>query len=187
MWQIGPIIRGRNHSVGMPLQPIPAGRGWYFDFPHPHLGAGHVHYVTFNPGPIAGASRIVVRYRVEAPRGVRFLPREHPQEPATVSLFFQRRGDTWRGRGAFEYFRWYAPPPTVRPLAPGEYEMSVSLNDPRWISVQGRPASTNPEAFRAALAETQSLGLVFGSPSARGHGVYSTGPARFRLISFQLR
>jgi hypothetical protein len=97
-WVIGPHIRGRNHSVGMPVHPTPAGPGWTFDFPYPHVEAGHVHYVTFNSSrPLAGASRIVVRYRVEAPRGVRFVPRENPGMPGTVSVFFQRRGDSWRG------------------------------------------------------------------------------------------
>ncbi|HLL30420.1 MAG TPA: hypothetical protein VK403_05440, partial [Allosphingosinicella sp.] len=33
-WTIGPIIRGRNHSVGMPLHPTARrGGGWYFDIP----------------------------------------------------------------------------------------------------------------------------------------------------------
>lgn len=184
-WEIGPTIRGRNHSVGLPPSPVPFSRGWYFDFPYPHVGAGHVHYVTFDPGPLAGKSRIVVRYRVEAAGNVRFIPRENPSAPATVSLYLQRQGDSWSG-GRHEFFRWYAPTRTVTQISPGEHEMIVSLRDPLWTSVRGRPTWQNPAAFEAALAETDRMGLVFGSTEARGHGVYSTGPARFRLISFQV-
>jgi hypothetical protein len=184
-WEIGPHIRGRNYSVGMPLHPAPAGAGWSFDFPYPHAGAGHVHYVTFKPGRLAGASRILVRYRVEAPREVRFVPQEAPAAPATVSLYLQRYGDSWSAR-RHEFHRWYAPVHTVRVIAPGEHEITVSLGDPSWTSVNGRPVSANPAAFHAALAETERVGLVFGTHGARGHGVFATGPARFRLLSFRI-
>ena len=185
-WEIGPVIRGRNFSVGMPPHPTPVGRGWYFDFPYPDVEAGHVHYVTFDHGPMAGKSKIVVRYRIDAARGAQFKPRETPASPATVSLFLQRRADNWKAKGQFEYYRWYAPPKTVRELAPGVGEIIVSLDDPEWISVLGKPAASNPAAFRDALAQAERVGLVFGSSTARGHGVYSTGPARFTLVSFQI-
>lgn len=185
-WEIGPIDRGRNISVGMPSRPTPAGRGWYFDFPYPREAAGHVHYVTFRPGAIIGKSKIVVRYRVEAARGVRFIARDTPAQPATVSLYFQRRGDNWTGRRQHEFFRWFAPPATVRQIKPGEHEITVSLRDGMWGSVLGKPASANRAAFDSALAQTDRIGLVFGSASRRGHGVYATGPARFTLISFRI-
>lgn len=183
MWEIGPIIRSRNYSVGMPLNPEPADRGWHFDFPYPNEAAGHVHYVTFNPGPLLGKSRIVVRYRVDAARGAGFVPREAPGAPATISLFLQRRGDNWSAKRQYEHFRWYAP---QREIRPGVHEMVVSLDDPEWISVMGKPVSVNPEAFRDALAQTHRLGIVFGSAGGRGHGVYATGPARFTLIDFRI-
>ena len=186
-WEIGPIVRGRNSSVGMPPAPTPAGRGWYFDFPFPSEQAGHVHYVTFRPGSLAGKSRIVVRYRVEAASGVSFVPRDRPQEPATVSLYLQRRGDNWSGRGPYQFYRWFAPPSTVKRIQPGVHEMTVSLNDGRWLGVSGgRRAQDNRAAFAAALARTDRVGLLFGSSSRRGHGVYATGPARFTLVSFRI-
>lgn len=183
-WEIGPTIRGRNYSVGMPLSPSPAGRGWYFDFPYPSEAAGHVHYVTFQPGSLAGKSKIVVRYRVDAPPGVQFRARKAPEQPATVSLYFQRYGDNWTARRHFEYYRWFAP--TVREITPGLHEMTVSLRDNGWISVLGKPRTSNPAAFEMALAETERVGLLFGSASGRGHGVYATGPARFTLIDFRI-
>lgn len=184
-WQIGPIVRGRNYSVGMPLTPSPGRSGWHFDFPYPSARAGHVHYVTFNHGPLTGKRRIVVRYRVDAAPGVRFVPQEEPQSPATVSLVFQRRGDSWSGRGRYETYRWYAPGHTVMPIAPGEHVMTVSLDDV-WTSVHGETAAAEPLGFRQAIDGAERIGLVFGSSSARGHGVYATGPARFTVTSFRV-
>ena len=185
-WEIGPIIRGKNYSQGMPLRPQPTRTGWSFDFPVGSREAGHVHYVTFRPGPIAPRSRIVVRYRVDARAGTRFVPQESPELRGTVSLYFQRRGDNWTAKGRYEYFRWYAPGATVREIAPGEHEISVRLDDPNWISVQARTAGSNPAALQAALADIDRIGLVFGSTAARGHGVYATAPARFTLLSFRI-
>ncbi|MBA3676708.1 MAG: hypothetical protein H0W74_04810 [Sphingosinicella sp.] len=186
LWGIGPIIRGRNYSQGMPLQPTPLRQGWFFDFPYPSAEAGHVHYVTFNPGSLLGKSRITVRYQVDAGRGTRFVPQESPGVPATVSLYFQRRGDTWSAKGRYENYRWYAPAHSVRQIRPGVQELTVSLNDPAWGSIHSQTAAGSPGAFREALADTSSLGLVFGTVGYRGHGVYSTGPARFTLISFDI-
>jgi hypothetical protein len=59
--------------------------------------------------------------------------------------------------------------------------MTVSLSG--WTSVNGRP---NRTAFEDALVATDRVGLVFGSSSARGHGVFATAPARFTLISFRI-
>jgi hypothetical protein len=184
-WEIGPVIRGRNYSQGMPPAPVPAGRGWMFDFPGEATSPGSIHYVTLRTGPLEGARGLIVRYRIDAAPGVRFVPQEKPGEPATVSLMFQRAGDSWSGK-RHEFHRWYAPTATVRELGPGRGEIVVNLDDAAWISVFGRPASQFPEAFADALSETERVGLVFGSAGARGHGVYATGPARFRLDSFRI-
>jgi hypothetical protein len=185
-WEIGPIIRGKNHSVGMPLSPAPTRGGWSFDFPVGSAAAGHVHYVTFRPGSLAGKSRIVVRYRVDAKPGTRFVPQANPDQTATVSLYFQRRGDSWTGKGSYEHYRWFAPSATVRPIAPGEQEISIALDDPQWTSVLGKPAATDPGAIRGALADIDRIGLLFGTTYARGHGVYATRPAKFTLLSFRI-
>ena len=142
--------------------------------------------MTFSPGSLAGKSRIVVRYRVDAPRGTRFVSQETPDQTATVSLYFQRRGDTWSAKGRYADYRWYAPPGTVRAIAPGEHELTVSLHDPQWGSVFSQTAAGDPRAFQAARPEADRLGLVFGTSSARGHGVFATGPARFELLSFRV-
>ena len=184
-WEIGPVIRGRNYSVGMPSTPPPRGAGWSFDLPVSAPAPGHVHAISYEPGPLIEKSRITLRYRVDAPRGTRFVPQEQPGMPGTVSLFLQRYGDNWSARGRYAHYRWYAPGRSVRQIAPGTYEMTVDLDD-EWTNVSGRPASSHPVAFEDALADTGRIGLVFGSTSARGHGVYATAPARFTLLSFRI-
>ena len=68
-WVIGPVIRGRNYSEGMPLHPSPGPEGgWHIDLPR---APGSVHYVTFRHGSLAGKRRIVMRYRVETEPGAR--------------------------------------------------------------------------------------------------------------------
>lgn len=186
-WEIGPIIRGKNYSVGMPLRPEPTRRGWSFDFPYDTRADGHVHYVTFRPGSLAGKSRISVRYRVDAAPDTRFVPQEHPHLPGTVSLFLQRSGDNWTAKGRYALFRWYAPGHSVKQLAPGIHSMTVELGDPQWVSVLGgKTPVDHPAEFAAALENVGRLGLVFGSTSARGHGVFATAPARFELLSFEV-
>ncbi|HEY0597656.1 hypothetical protein [Sphingopyxis sp.] len=186
-WEIGPIIRGKNLSPGMPARPMPTRGGWYFDFPVGSAAAGHVHYVTGRTGALAGTSRIVMRYRIDAEPGTRFVAQENPRAPATVSIYLQRRGDNWTGRGRYQYYRWYAPVPTVRELAPGEHEISVRLDDPYWISVAGRNAIKTPGAMEDAIGDLDRIGLVFGTTAHRGHGVFATRPARFTLLSFEIR
>ena len=186
MWQIGPIIKSRNYSHNMPLHPAATRDGLRIDFPFPDAGAGHVHSVTFQHGPLAGKRRIVMRYRIEAAPGTRFFPQEDPERPATLSLFFQQRGDTWTARGRYETYRWYAPAAKVIPLTPGEHAVTIALDDPNWISVWARTAAAQPEGFRAALADTDRVGFVLGSPSARGHGVFATGPASLTVTAFEV-
>jgi hypothetical protein len=184
-WEIGPWVRGRNYSVGMPASPSAApGGGLAMTFPV--AGRGQVDAMTTAVGPLAGAREIVVRYRVDAAPGTRFVADETPDQPATVSLYFQRRGDNWSGTGRYESHRWYSPARAVMPLSPGVHTISVRL-DETWTNVNGRPNSEAPDAFAAALQETARIGLAFGSASRRSHGVYATGPARFTLLGFDIR
>lgn len=186
-WEIGPVIRGRNHSVGVPETPIPARRGWYFDFPYPHEGAGHVHYVTTGTGPLLGRSRIVMRYRIDAAPGVRFAPQEAPGATATLALYFQRRGDNWSARRQYEHYRWYATHANRVPVSPGEHEISLPLDGRNWKSLYAATGADAPLEFHDALENADRVGFVLGGGSSAGHGVYATGPARFTLISFEIR
>lgn len=182
-WEIGPIIRGKNYSVGMPLRPEARRDGASFAIPGPTKAQGHVHYLTIPTRSLAGASRITLRYRIDAAPGTRFVPQEAPQLPATLSLYFQRAGDGWTMR--FPDWRWYSPANRTVELRPGTHTVSIGL-DEDWVAMTGPDAHANPSGFRAALADTARVGFVFGSESGRGHGVYATAPARFTILDFRV-
>ena len=182
-WEIGPIIRGKNYSYRMPLRPSETRAGPSFEIPGPNAADGHVHYITVPTRPLEGARRIVLRYRIDAPQGTRFVPQEVPNEPAMLSLYFQRGGDSWTTR--HPDWRWYAPNNRVIALSPGTHTVSIGL-DENWIAMTGSDAHSNPRGFAAALANTQRVGFVLGSAGLRGHGVYATAPARFTILDFRI-
>jgi hypothetical protein len=182
-WEIGPIIRGRDYSQGMPLHPTPRRQGgWQIDLPQP---PGSVHYVTFRHGSLAGKSRIVLRYRVEAAPGVRIVPATAPALPSIVTLYFQRAGDDWSGRGAFEAYRWYATFASQSPIAPGDHLLVAPL-DGNWTAVERSSARTNPAAFRDSVAHADRVGFVLGGGDGYGHGVFATGRARLVVTQFRV-
>ncbi len=183
VWEIGPIIRGRNYSQGMPLHPTPRPRGgWHIDLPQ---APGSVHYVTFRHGSLARKSRIVMRYRIEAAPGVRIVPPSNPALPSILTLYFQRAGDNWSGRRRFEAYRWYATFASHSPIRPGEHVIVAPL-DGNWTAVETSSAQNNPAAFRAAIAEADRVGFVLGGGDGYGHGVYSTGRARLVVTDFRV-
>ena len=182
-WTIGPIVRGRNYSRGMPLHPTPRrGGGFVIDLPE---APGSVHYVTFRHGSLAGKRRIVMSYRIEAAPGVRIVPRTNPAQASMITPFFQRSGDNWSARGPYEAYRWYATFATQSQLRPGTFEMVAPLNG-NWTAVQTSSARTNPEGFRDALANADQVGFVLGGGDGYGHGVYATGPARLIVTEFRV-
>jgi hypothetical protein len=181
-WTIGPNVGGRNFSRGVEPRPKPTSGGWYFDLPGP---GGKVNYVTFRHGSLANKRRIVMRYRVESAPGVRIVPASNPAMPSLITLYFQRSGDTWSGRGRFETYRWYATFATQSPIAPGEHVISGPLNA-NWTAVQTSTARSNPLAFRDALANADQVGFVLGGGGGYGHGVFATGPARIVVTDFRV-
>ena len=184
-WQIGPIVRGKNYSVGMPARPS-QGPGGSLVMDFPVAGAGQVDAWTTAIRPLAGSRAITIRYRVDVARGTRFVADEKPDEPATISLYFQQAGDTWSGKGKYASYRWYVPGHAVIPLTPGEHTVRVSL-DERWTNVFGVGNDADRQGYAAALAQTAKIGVAFGSVGRRSHGVYATAPARFTLIDLDIR
>lgn len=180
-WSIGPIIKGRNYSVGMPLTMFETRAGPAFDFPYPTAAQGHVHYVTTPARSLDGASRITVRYRIDARPGTRFYQQENPSAPGMLSLYFQRVGDRWTTRTP--HYRWYAP--SNLPLSPGTHTVSISL-DQSWTSMMGRSSHDLPRDFEMALRDADRIGFTFGGNHGLGHGVFATGPARFTLLDFRV-
>ena len=182
-WTIGPIIRGRNYSRGMPLRPTARrGGGWQVELPQ---APNSIHYVTFRHGPLAGKRRIVMHYRIEAEPGVRIVPRTSPASPSMITLYIQQRGDDWSARGPYEAFRWFANFATQSPVTPGEHVLVAPLSG-NWSAVQWSTVQTNPAGFRTALANADQVGFVLGGGEGLGHGVYATGRARLIVKSFRI-
>ncbi len=182
-WVIGPVVRGRNHRWACRCIRRPRrGGGWQIDLPR---APGSVHYVTFRHGSLAGKSRIVMRYRVEADPGVRIAPSTSPQSPSILTLYFQRGGDNWSARGRYETYRWYATFASHMPISPGEHEIAAPL-DGNWTAVMTSSAHRDPDAFRDALAEADQVGFVLGGGDGYGHGVFATGRARLTVIDFRV-
>lgn len=183
-WTIGPVIKGRNYSVRMPLHPSPSAQGeWQIDLPR---APGSVHYVTYRHGSLAGKRHIVLRYRIEAAPGVRIVPTTNPALPSIITLYFQRRGDTWTGRGQYETYRWYATFASHMPITPGDHVITAPL-DGAWTAVGTSTARTAPAAFRAAIADADQVGFVLGGGDGYGHGVHATGRARMIVKSFSVK
>ena len=183
-WEIGPTIRGRNYSEGMPRLPDAARDGGVeFEFPR---NGGEVDALVTAIRPLSGAREVSLRFRIDAAPNTRFIAAETPEQTATVSVYFQQAGDNWSGRGRYGSYRWYAPTQAVVPLTPGVHTINVRLDEP-WTNVNGVANSRDPEGFAAALANSARFGVAFGTSGRRSHGVYATGPARFTLLSFDIR
>lgn len=180
-WRIGPIVNGRNYSVGMPARPATQGQGWAFDFPtNP---SQHVHYVQwFNPPSLVGKREIRIRYRIT---GGGFVPQESDKPGndvssiARIGLLIQRRGDDWGE--AKEAYRWFSL--AGDDLAAGEFELAVPLTPDHWKSTLGKGT---PGQFTTATHDLDNIAILFGSNGGRGHGVYAKQPSRFTLLSIAI-
>ncbi|MDP3674459.1 MAG: hypothetical protein Q8R44_05120 [Novosphingobium sp.] len=181
-WVIGPIIKGRNYSPGMPFNPSETREGLFqIELPQ---APGSVHYVTFRHGSLEGKRRIVLRYRLETARGTRVVATTAPSTPGIITPYFQRTGDNWSGRGRFESYRWYATFAT-QTLTPGEHQIVVPI-DGNWTAVETSSAASNPQGFREAVRDTGEVGFVLGGGDGYGHGVHATGRARLIVTDFRV-
>lgn len=184
-WQIGPVIGDKSRSVGMPLHPTQDGASWYFD-----MGEGQdVHYVTARCAPLAGKSRIIMRYRVEPLDEGAFLcgsnlKGECPGNgPTAVTLYFAHRLNNWMGDG----LRWWATFATRwLPKGADQAEIIAPL-DARWTSVDDFDSESAPGAFADSKEETERVGFTFTNCTGFGHGAQSVdGRVRFRVLAFSI-
>lgn len=179
LWEIGPVVRGENYSVGMPASPAPHPEGWVIELPQ---APGSAHYITRATGPLAGMTQITLTYRVEADAGAQIVARKAPGSTGILTPYFQRAGDCWTEK--CEAYRWYAGFETLK-LEPGTYTATAPL-DANWRAVLSSTRENNPAGFAAALAETARVGFVLGGGTGLGHGVHATGPARIVVIRFEI-
>lgn len=185
-WTIGPVINGKNYSGGMPPRPASCAPA-VLCVDLPGGSQSHAHYVTRASGPLAGKTRIRMRYRVEMADNVQIVPKADPRFPSMITLYFQRRGDDFSAKGKYEAYRWYASFATQTPITTGEHEIIAPFLDV-WTAVLTSTSETAPDAFRVAMAEAESIGFVLGGANGLGHGVYSVGgPARIIVDEFDVR
>lgn len=178
LWEIGPIIDGRNYSRGL-LRPSPLGAGFSF----PISATAQPHYVTFRHGSLSGKTRIRMRFRVDGPRGaIVHGAKCATGSPSAVTLYFERGDDDWVSDGG----RWWATFASVQLDGPrGETEIVAPLNA-NWTSVLKMTASTSPQAFTAAKSRASRVGFTFANCEGFGHGARATVPVRFVVTSFDV-
>lgn len=180
-WEIGPVIAGENLSHNVPLHPVKTPEGLQIVMPT----VDGVHYVTAPVASLASKAKIMVRYRVDADPGVKFVPSSDANAPAMISAYFQRKGDDWSAGGVYEAYRWFASFATHTPVTVGEHTIEASLYE-NWTAVLTSSRANNLKAFHDALDNPGRVGLVFGGGTGLGHGMYATGPASITLLSFEI-
>lgn len=156
---------------GMPDAPTPQGSGWTFAFPTDP--ANNVNAVlNYDRRTLSVGQTLTAACSVT---GGGFTPWESPGSQALVSLFIQRRGDDLSGVGEFAGYRWYSEP---KPLTAGPLTLSTALTSEAFTNV---PGQHDADSFAAALANVESIGIVFGYEAGRAHGVYAMEPGAFVL------
>lgn len=180
VWEIGPVIDETNYSVGMPPTMVDK------QFPFPRCSdpvsprGPSVHYVTRAAGSIARRARMRLVFEVQGDGFV--CDAEHPEGVGRLSLYFQRRGDTWSAQGAYGAYRWYSA--EVAQVTEGVHRLDVPLTYENWRAVSGREAT--PARFAAAKELTARVGFTFGG-SNKGHGnCVLRGTARFVMRDFYM-
>lgn len=182
LWEIGPIINGKNYSVGAQARPTQTPDGWSIDFPNATEG-GSIHYVTMPSVPLDNYERIHIKYRIEANPGVILYATSDPNAPSMLVLYFQRADDNWSGTAKYESYRWWASFRIQSPLVPGEYEVFAPF-DQVWTAVQSSSTVTNWNEFLEARKNAGRIGFTLGGGSGLGHGVSASGPARIVVTHF---
>jgi hypothetical protein len=157
--------------------PSPHPDGWALDLPQD----GSAHYVTMPSAPLAGKTRLVMRFRVELADGAKIVPTSDPASPSMLTLYIERNGLQWTQ--AYEAWRWYAAFSRLSPIVAGEHVITAPLDGP-WSAAAVSTRAINPAAFDATLQDTGRIGFTLGGGTGAAHGVYATGPARIVVTSF---
>jgi hypothetical protein len=186
-----------QYSPGMPLHPIPADGGWYFDFPPARCGKANicsVHYVS-TPLKMSAATNghVTATFQITSTGlpifNYQLSPDNTCDHPAHVRLYLQRTGDDLSGRGEYEFYRWFSNTVAYR-LAAGNAQLTAALRPSEWTSVFGKKGDYDDAAsmrFVEVLRNLGRVGFVFGGGCFYGHGVNVTGgTARFAVSHYVL-
>jgi hypothetical protein len=178
-WQLGPIINGKNYSVGTDWYPATGNFTWpVAQKGLPREQTPGPHYLTKPCSGIQGRS-IRVSYTVTGD-GKFFGSVGGQSDFVYLCVFFRViPGDNW---GGIDGFRWWSE--TQFPITPGSHTIEVALSHPAWVSVMGKGT---PDLFTNAMMTAGEIGVTFGNDEGRGHGVSSeTGNSAFVLESFEV-
>lgn len=177
-WHIGPVLGGRNYSKGLPPEPTNSPDGPVIEI----SPTSEPHYITRASEPLIGKSEVRLRYRVEAPEGVRYCKPGCPNGPGTITLYFQAKDPLWLTDGG----RWWASFAT-HTLKAGTYEdeIEVSLLN-RWTGVEQFNAVENQGAFDAAKANAGRIGFTIGDCTGLGHGTLASHPVKLTILAFEV-
>lgn len=192
---VGPYVRGKNSSAGMPKHPTATPTGWKLDMPVPsnpqttdaNAADKHVHSVTFNCGSLTGKTAVRVRGRWDIPAGVELKPWTGPGAPTVMIVWIQRKGDDWSAANEFQHYRWYAGLAVMSPIVAGEFDLTIPLAGAGWTDTMGATQSEYPAEFKAALDNCASVGIGFGGGTGYMHGLFATGPgAALNIEQFEI-
>lgn len=153
-----------NWSHGLPNAPTPKGQGWVIDVP---TGAS-LHYVQKYPAPTLREG-MVIRAHIRVTGN--FVGLEEPKP--TMTLIIQRKGDGGRSPG----YRLYSFKSV--PLEAGEQVLFAMI---RPVDFGDVLETISHDEFLRVLDEVESIGVMFGSQSGRGHGV--AGPGTVEMLEF---
>lgn len=179
-WIIGPIVHGTNYSKGLPLRPHETDDGWEFELDVGQEADG----VTRDCNGLAGVKAIRFGLTVSDNPNAKLYPSEFPDRQAGITVFFQRRGDNFSGRGKYETYRWYS---KSFPIKPGGFvDVDVPLEPAAWKAVGSTHGTDAPDLFKLAVENAGRIGIGFGSPGGRMHGICTTAPVEIEMFAWEL-
>ena len=155
-------------TKGIPVTQEPVS----FRFPDPSQGSAN--YLIYGATqPLQAGLTMKAYVHIEASSVLKPVSDE---PPATMRLFFERKGDDLTGNGDMQSYRWWSAS-SIDISNTGDYILTETLTPDRWTDVYGRNGSAVPELFQAALNEVGNVGMTFGGKSFAGHGDAAEGGA----------
>lgn len=186
-WHVNPIINGQR------FKPVPSLDEWIdgdFEFPSSATGIGYLLRRPDGPLPEGGLLRIV--YTISGPAD-QLVGATNGTQYGVTGLFFIRRGDRgWSGLPPFEHATRFYSAGSWPLREAGTHVAEAQLLYSAWGGTSAKYPNTDQdvpaptiEEFRAALADPEWVGLLFGDDTGRGHGTRATVPGiRCRIQSF---